>query len=142
MSRKTLIALALLGAAASATQAQTLDRVEVMGQKVRTDVARSCPTVHEDLVRALAPAVHRVQKEGSYAVSFQLHGQTINDVQTATATPDEYRRPLRRAVRDLACSDAAAQAQPQRFGFIVDVRLEAAPRGGAPRYAMSFRSLP
>ena len=44
MSCKTLITLALLGAAAT-SQAQTLDRVEVMGHKVRTDVSRACPAV-------------------------------------------------------------------------------------------------
>lgn len=136
---KFLITLALLGAAT--TQAQTLDRVEVMGHKVRTDVSRACPSIQDDLVRALAPAVHRVQKEGSYMVSFRLDGEHVGEVQTAMSTPDEYRRPLRRAVIDTDCQDAAAQQAPQRFGFIVDVRMEESTSGGRPRVALGVRAI-
>lgn len=136
---KFLITLALLGAAA--TQAQTLDRVEVMGHKVRTDVSRACPSIQHNLVRALAPAVHRAQKEGSYMVSFSLDGERVGEVQTAMSTPDEYRRPLRHAVLGTDCQDAAAKQSPQRFGFIVDVRMEESVRGGSPRVALGVRAI-
>ena len=93
-------------------------------------------------MRALAPAVYRTQKEGSYTVSFQLDGERVSEVQTAFNTPDEYRRPLRRAVLDLACQDAAARQQPQRYGFIVDVRMEESTSGGArPRGALGVRAI-
>lgn len=139
--KKTLLSLALLGAAATGASAQSLDRVEVMGQRVRADVSASCPNVAADIVSALAPAVYRLQKEGSYTVSFELSADEVGSVRTAYQAPDEYRRALRQAVRALDCRDAASHQQAQRFGFVVDVRMNEAASGGAARVAMSFRAL-
>lgn len=137
---KKLFPLALL-AAAFATQADTLERVEIFGAKVRTDVSRACPTAQASLEAAMGPTVARYQIAGSYTVLFDLNGNRISDVHTPRL-PDEYRQPLRNAVRKLQCNDAAAATQTQRFGFIVDVRYEEdAVRGGRSRVAMGVLPL-
>lgn len=141
MSCKTLITLALLGAAATAAQAQTLDRVEVLGQKVRADVSATCSQLRETLPQMLQPAIWRSGHMGSYTVLFDLKDNTVSDVRMQSM-PLEYRRPVAAALRYARCQDAASAQQAQRFGFILDVVPESRMAGAPARLAVALRALP
>lgn len=132
---------------ALAQDPSTLGRVEVSRGVLRHDVARSCPAVAATLQEGMDRAVSVHQIEGSYRVEFELSGQAVTAVRTPYA-PREYRQALRGSVRSLACQDAAARQQPQRFAFILDVKaVEAADRqqlagGATPRFAVALRAAP
>lgn len=128
-TRKMVQALGLLvmvtaaPVALAAEGSQLLDRVEVQrAATLRHDVTRSCPAVRADLQEALIRAVTKHQIEGSFPVIFELHNNSIVEVRTPR-TPLEYRAPIRRGVRELDCQDSASLQQPQRFGFLLDVKL-------------------
>lgn len=129
-SRKLVQALSLLSLVvaapvAMAADGQALDRVEVQAAApaLRHDVSRSCPAVQADLQAALARHITRHQIEGSFAVLFELRNNDVVAVRTRYA-PREIGLPLRRAVRGLDCQDSASAQQPQRFGFMLDVKLD------------------
>lgn len=151
LNRLPLAAALLLGATltplpALAQEGAALGRVEVSRGTLRHDVARSCPAVAATLQEGMDRAVSVHQIEGSYRVEFELSGRNIVSVRTPFA-PREYRQALRSAVRSLACQDAAAQQQPQRYGFILDVKaVPSAPHermaAAGPRYSVALRSQP
>lgn len=152
-TRKMVQALGLLAMVAAAPAAlaaegsQLLDRVEVQrAAAYRSDVTRSCPAVQADLQEALERAITKHQIEGSYPVTFEMRNNGVVEVRTPRA-PKEYGFLLRRAVKGLDCQDSASMQQAQRFGFLLDIKLDdgdgsrLASAGGG-RVSVGLRALP
>lgn len=106
--------------AGRAESGAALERIEVSGAALRSDLLRTCPQVAEDLQRGLQRDVALHGIGGSYLVQFELKGAQVGSFQMSRL-PFEYRRALRSALRNLQCQDGAAQVQAQRFGFILDI---------------------
>lgn len=122
----TLLALASLGA-----QAQTLQRVEVTGVPVRTDVHLRCPAIAVQLQQSLAPALSRAELAGEYRVDFSLRGNALDDVRAVGGEGDwAGRSAVRRAVRALDCQDATLATAPARFSFLLAVVMADDGHGG------------
>lgn len=119
-----LLTISALGATASASDARYLDPVEVRtAGALRHDVQRSCPAVKADLQQALSQRITRHQIEGSFPVLFEMKDSQVVAVRTPRA-PVEVGFALRRAIKGLDCQDSASHQQPQRFGFMLDIKLD------------------
>jgi|GEM_PF-897667 len=130
-----LLSLVVAGAGAQAQVPERFDRIEVTG--ARHDVLAACPAMQLNLQEAMGKAVSLHQITGSYLVQFSLKGDRIDSVHTPRIA-EEYRRPLRMAVRSADCQDQAAMQQPQRFAFIVDIKMES-DAGGTRTASLSLR---
>ncbi len=142
-----LLLISALGATASARDTGYLDRVEVRtGATLRHDVQRSCPAVQAELQQALNRRVTKHQIEGSFPVLFEIKDSQVVAVRTPRV-PLEYGFALRRAVKGLDCQDSASHQQPQRFGFMLDIKMDDADAPlrsageGGQRLAMALRPL-
>ncbi len=120
--------LAALGLAAVAAQAQTsLPPVDISAtralplelQPTRVDVSRVCPGYGEVLREWLL--LPEVSAPVDYLVRFKLDEGQVSDV-GFRHTPMEVRPAIRRAMRQVSCSDDG-QAQ-QQFAFILRVLPE------------------
>lgn len=117
-----VFALLIAGAPLAAAQSN-LDTVELRGTRAaeppRVDVRRTCPDVDEHLTEGLARAIYMSGQAGTIHVRFQLDGQRVSKVETRGG-PLDYRAPLRRAVRGMACAN---DGQPnQQYNFLVVIR--------------------
>jgi hypothetical protein len=95
-----------------------MQRVEVAGQKAadlaRFDVQAACPNITQEMKNTLTKAFDRYQATGVVKVEFRVQGNQINSV-AATGGPNEYRHPVRQAVRQLACADNSGGNQLYAF---------------------------
>lgn len=70
---------AALALCASGTlQAAELDRVEVQGRTVRTDITATCPTISAHLSDGLDSTANALGIEGDYVVHFMLEGPQVH----------------------------------------------------------------
>jgi hypothetical protein len=121
-SIKAACALAIFmtfGTAMAAANAPVeMQRVEVAGQKsadmARFDVRAACPAITQEIKNELTSAFDRYQATGLIKVEFRLQGNQINAVATRGG-PIEYREPIRRIVRNLACTDKSGGNQLYAF---------------------------
>ncbi|MDC8772507.1 hypothetical protein [Roseateles albus] len=105
-------------AMAAANAPVEMQRVEIAGQKsadiARFDVQTACPAIAQNLKAELGKSFDRHQAAGVVKVQFRLQGDRINSVD-AFGGPVEYRHPVRRAVRELACADKSGGNQLYAF---------------------------
>ncbi|MCV2358204.1 hypothetical protein LNV08_04380 [Paucibacter sp. TC2R-5] len=121
-SIKAAFALAItmtFGTAMAAANAPVeMQRVEIAGQKsadiARFDVQAACPTISQEMKSELTSAFDRYQATGLVKVEFRVQGNQINAV-AAHGGPSEYREPIRRIVRNLACADKSGGNQLYAF---------------------------
>jgi hypothetical protein len=113
--------------------AADLDRVEVTGHAVRTDVSRTCPGLGEQLADNLANAFSRIDLAGDYRIEFTLQGDKVQATK-AVGGAWESRSALRRAMGRVDCQDAATATAPQRFAFLLSVRMEDDGSGQVARF--------
>ena len=109
--------------------AEPIDRVEVQGKALRTDVKATCPSIGESLGERLGSQFGRDLQEGDYRVEFSLQGDQVSEV-SAQGGEWSSNRAIRRAMRGVDCQDAKSQA-PHRFAFMLSVRIDD-DAGGAP----------
>lgn len=105
-------------AMAAASAPVEMQRVEVSGQKsadiARFDVRAACPGIAQELKKNLSTSFDRYQASGVVKVQFRVQGEQVSAVQ-ALGGPSEYRRPIRRAVENLSCSDKTGANQLYAF---------------------------
>lgn len=129
-----LAALATPPALAQASQ-QTVITAPRPVQPPRADVHAACPEVADTLERELAPALAMWGKEGTVRVEFTLRGEQVVDV-APRGGPAEYRQPIKRAMRALACRALAAADSPGPAGgdrYVLAIRFDLGDRPEAPR---------
>lgn len=124
---------------ALAAEPMALDRVEVSGGTVRTDVTRTCPAIQETLAEHLARAMIQVGTDHEYQVRFELRPDGVGRVETLGSM--DYRPAIRRAVHYLQCQDSqVSAARSQHFAFVLSIKASESEGGGAARFAV--RELP
>lgn len=115
-----LLAISMtFGTAMAASNAPVeMQRVEVAGQKAadiaRFDVRAACPGIAREMKSALSTAFERYQAVGVVKVQFRVQGDQVNSV-TTSGGPSEYRNPVRKVVRQLACVDNSGGNQLYAF---------------------------
>jgi len=122
-----LAAAVTAGPPAAAQPQQAVISAPRPAKSPRVDIRAACPDVAETLNRELAPAVLMHGKPGTSRVEFRLDGDQVWDV-ASSGGPREYREPIRRAMRQLACH---RDADGDRFVF--SIRFDVEPPPGAPR---------
>lgn len=102
----------------------------------RADVAAVCPDIADALNHALTPAARMWGKEGTVRVEFRLRDGEITEV-SSRGGPQEYRLPIRRAVRELACRAAPGG---DHFAFAIRFDLRESAAGDTPRRVAELRA--
>ncbi|MFG6443271.1 hypothetical protein [Roseateles sp. LKC17W] len=121
-TRRLLAALATLTLAAGPALAQSamLERVEVQGGRVietvpRSDVHVACPSIDDELTRALARTWHDTHRFGEVNVQFVLENGQVSAV-TAKGVSNTVARSVRSAMYRVDCAaQKTAEAQVYRF---------------------------
>lgn len=121
--------------------AADLDRVEVTGHSVRTDVSKACPSIGEELSTHLAPAFTRIDMEGDYRVEFSLQGDKVQGIKASGGQGWDTRRAIRHAMVRVGCQDSATAAAPQRFAFLLSVRMDDEGYGPVARFELKPATL-
>ena len=126
-----LAASMTFGTAMAASNAPVeMKRVEVAGQKspdfARFDVLAACPGIAQELKQNLSTAFDRYQATGVVKVQFRVQGDQVSAVQ-AMGGPSEYRRPIRRVVENLSCSDKTGANQLYAFELSFSEPKEGSP---------------
>lgn len=115
------VAFACLANGAMAQSAADLQRVEITASAPRLDVRASCPGIDQALPLALGHVWQRGPANGVVNVQFDLSGDDVEVVSTRGG-PRDYHTAIRRAVRSLNCTTAAAGTH--RFAFQIAFRAE------------------
>jgi hypothetical protein len=131
----TLAALALtLSCGSALANIPTRDLLPAASPVARTDVRVACAGIDQHLQQSLSRLRQHHALQEDLTVRFVLEGQEVRDVQVSGAVPMDTRNAVRRAMRQLSCSDSAALGTPQSFSFVLGVSEPFAPTlGAAPR---------
>lgn len=144
-STRVMCAAAVAGVAISLIPvwalAADLDRVEVTGHSVRTDVTATCPAIGQQLGDNLSQAFSRFDMEGDYRVEFSVQDNRVQSVKTQGGYGRENRLAIRRAMSRVDCQDSASAAAPQRFAFLLSVRMEDEGSGQVARFEVKPATL-
>lgn len=95
-------------------QPTNMPRVEVRRQ---IPVSTACPNVVQDMSEALGRVAWEIGTPSEVLVDFKLDGDKISDVKASTGHW-EFRAPVRRAVRRLACHSPGEGAYTVRFRVV------------------------
>jgi hypothetical protein len=123
-----LTALALAGTASAAlANNPSRDLLAANSAAARMDVRTACAGLDQHLQQSLSQLRGRTGLREDVTVRFVLDGNEVRDVEVAGAVSMDARNAVRRAMRQLNCSDSAARQAPQAFSFVLGVEERSAP---------------